>query len=90
MARPRITCPGVTPSCTVTATVRRAGSSSSIASIKLTIAPGATKTLHFTLTSTTRVLLRRRVELRATVAIVAKHATATSTRTVKLTLVRPR
>ncbi len=90
LARPRITCPTLPPGCTVTATARRiAPGRPRIATASPTIAPGKSATIRFKLNATARAALRRG-QIKATVAITARHGGATSRRTLQLTLKRKR
>jgi Subtilase family len=91
LPRPRITCPSPAPGCSVTATARLAGGAKSrIGSSTATIAAGKSATIRFRLTSSARARLRRNATVKATVAIVAKHGSASARRTVQLTLKRQR
>ena len=91
LARPRITCPSPAPSCTLSATARLAGGARSrIGSTTSTIAAGKSATVRFRLTSSARARLRRLRTVKATLAITAKHGSASATRTVQLTLKRAR
>jgi hypothetical protein len=89
LSRPRITCPSRPPVCTVTARAKRvAPGTPQIGAAKLTIAPGRSATIRFTLTRTARAALRRAGRLSARVAITARHAGETRTRTIQLTIRR--
>jgi hypothetical protein len=90
VTRPRITCPAVAPSCTVASKVRRlAPGSPQIGTSTATIAQGTSATIRFTLTKPARAQLRRS-RLSARVAITARHGAQATTRSVQLTITRPR
>ncbi len=75
----------------MSATARLAGGAKSrIGSATSTIAAGKSATIRFRLTSSARARLRRLRTVKATLAITAKHGSASATRTVQLTLKRAR
>lgn len=89
LSRPRIGCPATGPACRVSVTVRRSGAvKTTLGRAALTVQPGRTATIRFTLTRAARTLLKRKGRLKATAKVTARQAGLTSTRTLRLTLKR--
>lgn len=89
LTSPKISCPAQPPSCTVTVTAhRRAKPTRQIASAKLTIAAGRSASVRFRLTRTARAKLRESRRLVGTVKIVARHGSASRTRTLRVVFER--
>jgi hypothetical protein len=89
LARPTITCPASGQACSVAVTIRRAGAGNAIlGKATLSVQPGRTATIRFTLTRAARALLKRKGTLKATARITARQASLASTRTLRLTLKR--
>jgi len=91
LPRPRITCPSLPPSCTVSLTAKLAsGRKTQIATAKRTIAAGKFATIGFKLNASARARLRRLGQLKASAVLTARHGTAQAKRTVQLTIKRKR
>ncbi len=79
LPRPRIACPAVAPSCTVTVDTRaviKGGRTSHIGRTTSTMAEGASRRVHVYLSRSALVSLARKGRLRATVTITAANAGA--------------
>ncbi len=91
LPRPRITCPSLPPSCSVSLTAKLvSGRKTQIGTATRTIAAGKSATIGFRLNASARARLRRLGRIKASAAITARHGSAQAKRTVQLTINRRR